>query len=461
MLITKTLTESLRRLTLLALASAGVFSLLTGCALRGVDETPVKSETPPTVLTQTICQDNPIDVSTPMMKPDEPDRAIRTDASEWITLYETKYGEGSASDPILTKTEIASYNADIIENCPTVVNIAAVPETMSGYEVREMILRYSMPNGEYFDKSGQYISSEVKKQILANRNIDAVPETVNVRRAVITTRCDLKSIPAEFGFHHYGDKFYSKIQETELTVSTPVWILHESTDAAFLFVQSYAYAGWIPADAASLCSPEDYALFASPDKFVTVIEPYITVHDIRIDMGAILPYISESTANYSIRVPVRNNDGTLGFTDASVHKSDAVFGFLAYTMENYYNQAFAYLGTMYGWGGADGGVDCSGFICSVFRTFGIYLPRNTGEQRIYSGMNQNLTNLPLSDAAAVFEKIRKPASVHRPGHVMLFLGMRDGVPYVIHAPQGGEAVSVMALSLPGNLQTVSVFSGLD
>ena len=121
-------------------------------------------------------------------------------------------------------------------------------------------------------------------------------------------------------------------------------------------------------------------------------------------------------------------------------------------MENYYRQAFLYLGTYYGWGGSSGGVDCSGFVCAVFRTFGIYLPRNTGEQSKYAGKLLPLTENP----SGVLDTVRKPAAVYRPGHVMLYLGKKDGTHYIIHAPQGGEQVCVAELSM-ANLTGVSVF----
>jgi len=48
--------------------------------------------------------------------------------------------------------------------------------------------------------------------------------------------------------------------------------------------------------------------------------------------------------------------------------------------------------------------------------------------------------------------------VYRPGHVMLYLGKRDGRHTIIHAPQGGEKVCVAELSM-ANLTGVSVFGG--
>ena len=43
-------------------------------------------------------------------------------------------------------------------------------------------------------------------------------------------------------------------------------------------------------------------------------------------------------------------------------------------------QAFKLLGERYGWGHDYAGRDCSGFLSDVFATFGVRMPRNTGDQ---------------------------------------------------------------------------------
>ena len=172
-------------------------------------------------------------------------------------------------------------------------------------------------------------------------------------------------------------------------------------------------------------------------------------------MGAFLPYVSENDTHFKVQLPIRDKDGNLSFSTAEVSRDAAVFERLPYTAELFFSQAHKYLGTDYGWGGADGGVDCSGFICSVFRSFGIYLPRNTSEQRLFSGRKTVLSGKTNDEILSILSELKAPAAIHRPGHVMIFLGIKDNIPYVIHAPQGGEKVSVMALVYTANLESVS------
>ncbi len=191
-------------------------------------------------------------------------------------------------------------------------------------------------------------------------------------------------------------------------------------------------------------------------KYVTITEPKVEADGVTLSMGCRLPCASDEGEFYCAVLP-KPVDGKLTTVEVDIAKTDAAYMSLPYTMANYYNQAFKYLGTMYGWGGADGGVDCSGFVCSVFRSFGIYLPRNTGEMSKHScGENITLEGLSASEMSARLDKVYGPAAVHRKGHVMLYLGKIDGRHVIIHSPQGGEAVCEARLSLPGGLTNVQV-----
>ncbi len=382
---------------------------------------------------------------------------LSTEANMWVERYNQKYGDGRADEVILSKSEIEEYNCGIIDNCPTVTDMTEVPDTIPGSDILNMIKKYPMPVGDKFNRHGEYIRPEEKNKIIENTAPDSVEGDVNVRLGIVADRCDLKGFPTHHGFYEENDPhfYYSAIQETELVTGFPVFILHESRDGEFLFVQSYYYAGWVEKSKIAEADKETYLAFAEPEKYITITEPTVVINGTTLSMGCKLPYVSEDGDSFHALLP-KSTDG-LEPNEVSIPKTAAYYGSLPYTMKNYYNQAFKYLGTMYGWGGADGGVDCSGFVCSVFRSFGIYLPRNAGEQAKYSGGEAvELDGLSPEDMSFRLSKISHPASVHRKGHVMLYLGEFDGVQYIIHSPQGGEAVCETRLSLPGGLTVARV-----
>lgn len=100
-------------------------------------------------------------------------------------------------------------------------------------------------------------------------------------------------------------------------------------------------------------------------------------------------------------------------------------------------EAFRHLDEPYGWGGVNGGKDCSHFLMDVFASFGIELPRHSGSQAAAGEFSLDLAHvkdegerLRLIEAAAE----RGVVLLHLPGHIMLYLG-RDttGRPMAIHA----------------------------
>lgn len=100
-------------------------------------------------------------------------------------------------------------------------------------------------------------------------------------------------------------------------------------------------------------------------------------------------------------------------------------------------RAFALMGAPYGWGGTDGGRDCSRFVMDVFDGLGVRLPRfsalqaDAGSFSIdVSAVESEADRLLLLDAAAR----RGVVLLHFPGHIMLYLGRdADGTPMAIHS----------------------------
>ncbi|MEZ4463953.1 MAG: NlpC/P60 family protein [bacterium] len=101
------------------------------------------------------------------------------------------------------------------------------------------------------------------------------------------------------------------------------------------------------------------------------------------------------------------------------------------------DEAFSHLDQPYGWGGVNGGRDCSDYLMDVFGSFGIELPRHSASQAAAGEFSLDLTaikdeaeRLRLIEAAAA----RGVVLLHFPGHIMLYLGKNaEGRPMAIHA----------------------------
>ena len=100
-------------------------------------------------------------------------------------------------------------------------------------------------------------------------------------------------------------------------------------------------------------------------------------------------------------------------------------------------EAFSLLGEPYGWGGKDGGYDCSRFLLELFSRFGITLPRHSARQAIAGTFSIDVSEVEdLNEKRLLLEAAARRGIVllHFPGHIMLYLGTTEqGVPMAIHA----------------------------
>ena len=100
-------------------------------------------------------------------------------------------------------------------------------------------------------------------------------------------------------------------------------------------------------------------------------------------------------------------------------------------------EAFSMLGEPYGWGGLDGGYDCSRFLLEVFGRFGIDLPRHSARQAMAGTFSVDVSAVEdLNEKRLLLEAAARRGAVllQFPGHIMLYLGTtEEGVPMAIHA----------------------------
>lgn len=376
------------------------------------------------------------------------------EALRWITAYENK---GDPHAVILDENEIAQLNEKIRESCPTVHKMDEIPESIHGTDVASWIGLGKPPFSQKLDRDGKPITRERIDAIEANKNLSAIPTSVRPQTAIVTKRTNIRTIPTPVNFYDETDEKqqFDRIQEAELILGTPVLILHESTDGVYRYVQSYYYRGWVKAEALALTDHADYMRFL-PERltdFVTVTADTVTLASgEKLDMGAAFPYISSTGDSFTAELPCRDEAGKLYTKSVTLPKKHSHYGRLPYTYSNFVTQAFKFLGTEYSWGGYNEGVDCSGFVCAVFRSFGIFLPRNTGEQKDHAGSITPLAGMEKDAILETLGSIVTPSAIFRPGHVMLYLGIDDGKIYVIHAPSGGDRkVTVAPLTKTENL----------
>lgn len=347
---------------------------------------------------------------------------------------------GGTEEIVMTPSEIERYNAALIaEGNLDLVDIFAADSVVSGDAVRAAIESYRIPAGyDYFDT--RRVTAAEKAEILASRNLAAVPPAVRVRYGVTVEAADLRSFPTAVTCTDdgivKGSLCFDDFQQSTLWMGEGVLIWHESADGEWFFVRAENYAGWVRASQIGLCSFEEMSSYVRSREFAVVLEQKrvdVAGRPMRLMMGTRLKKACGQVApdTRAVLVPVRREDGSLGTVETvlDVEMSDR---YLPYTTAGVLRQAFKLLGTPYSWGNAGGYNDCSGTLLSVYYCFGVHLPRNSSSMR--KMVRGNLGKPCVgSGGAADFRNVQPGSPVILPGHAMMFLGVVDGEAYILHA----------------------------
>ncbi|QQR89390.1 MAG: C40 family peptidase [Myxococcales bacterium] len=181
------------------------------------------------------------------------------------------------------------------------------------------------------------------------------------------------------------------------------------------------------------CTPNDKALYKANDPYALNRNLCSTAR--KDELIAWQPWkegwalsFSEYTFGFTPETYLKNRKG-------KAPQSSEAHGTLS--RESFLRAAFSFLGQPYGWGGQNGGLDCSRFIKESFAKVGVRMPRHSSAQlKACSTIIEIPEDAPLSNRLNLIEEAHHQgiALLQLPGHIMLYLGHNDqGIPVVLHA----------------------------
>ena len=372
---------------------------------------------------------------------------------------------GGPDEVLKKQEEINAFNRFSFTNDLHMVDLAAYPAKQTGAEISKLIRSISKPHEQdLFYRDGGKIERTDYDLYTANLNLNELQETVAIRFGMVLQRADMRTWPTEDIVFRSEETFdLDRFQENGLFPAAAVAILHESEDGLWYFVQSFNYAAWIRQDKIVVGQQTEIFSYKNSNRFLVVTGSKVTtnfnphapaISELQLDMGVRLPLADPKTlsqnvdgqnphASHAVQLPVRSEDGELNFRTALIARSqDVHVGYLPYTRKNIIQQAFKFLGERYGWGHSYNARDCTGLVSEVYRTVGIFLPRNSIQQ----GSSPIGDNIRFSPDDSTEEKLQALAAadvgdlLYSTGHVMLYLGSMDGQPYVIHDLSGSGGV---------------------
>ncbi|WP_369978878.1 SH3 domain-containing protein [Xanthomonas bundabergensis] len=384
-------------------------------------------------------------------------QASQLQADYWIARLP------AASRPLLDAAQVQAFNAHLLRHDASMHDLQALPERYSAEQVRAQVLALSAPpTRTLYDARGATLDATRLAALHAALALDAIPAQPTPRYALVVRRADLRTFPTrQRAFSGRDDHDIDRFQESALYPGTAVAILHASGDGQWLFVLAPNYAAWIERDRVAEGERDivlGYAqrtprLLVTGARALTAFTPELpAASQLPLDMGSALPLLEDwppqqavngqsPLAAHVVQLPLRDADGRLRLAPALVPRgADVATAPLPATPRNLLLQAFKFLGERYGWGNDYDARDCSGFVSDVYRSLGIALPRNTGDQ----ARSPSLASVPYGAAAAPAQRQQALARlqvgdlVYIPGHVMMVIGHDRGHTWVIHDVAGAS-----------------------
>jgi len=244
-------------------------------------------------------------------------------------------------------------------------------------------------------------------------------------------------------------------QNSGLLAGMPVLATHLSADGAWVLVEGRVAAGWVPTrdiafvDEAFRAQWEglplaavtregagvsaSFADEAAPAAFLFSgrIGTLLPLLDYGLNSGA--PGSPEGEAGLTLLAPAREASGRAASLAVRMRPGEAAALPLPLTPRNYARLANQLMGQPYGWGGYLENRDCSALLLDLYAPFGIFLPRNSrqqsrqGEWLPFNGLSPEAKEALLLEKGAPLLTL-----IHKPGHIMLYLGQKDGRAVILH-----------------------------
>ncbi len=344
---------------------------------------------------------------------------------------------------LLDAAAIAVFNARARE-ITAIPDVLALPDALPADDLRAHIP--AVPESARFGVDGAPLGTDLWAGLQVAMALDALPDPVPVHFALALRRTPVRTLPTNrIALEKPGDLPFDRLQETLIEAGCAVAILYTTRDGAWAFALTPLYWGWVRTRDLALADRATVARFASAEPFLLAVGPWADVAvpgegpHLTVRMGTRLPLLAEENGLRRVQLPGADAAGQLILNEGFVAAADPDWhsGTLPPTLRSVFERAFALLGEPYAWGGlrpGRAGRDCSGLVQDVWATVGVHLPRNSGQQgRVgvqVAGFQPDEPNEARLRRLAV--DVPPGALLFLPGHVMLYLGMVDGVPYALH-----------------------------
>lgn len=374
------------------------------------------------------------------------------DAQYWIHKCQ------NPDEVLLTREEIEALNEKIMKKQGTHMNdLSEYPDYYDGEELRSEWTNKEIPQKEFYrdgelmeDKEAYF--SEIRRNILEAK----VEKEQPVSHVICIRRTGMKVWPTDDELGYSPTDVDDELLNSVLLVNEPAVVLMTTADGRYCYTLSSSCSGWVKKSDLAFCkNKQEWNEVLNPDgEFLIITTDKIVLEDSNLEQSTrkteltlgsrvnLVPdkelpsHISERGIwnNYVVYLPSKDANGYYVKRPALISQHENVsVGYLKLNQRNILNTAFECLGDRYGWGGMLGAMDCSLYTRSIFRCFGLELPRNTKWQNAIPTRHIDLSEQSDSQKKGELNLLPAGTLLFFTGHIMMYVGNEDGHYYVMNA----------------------------
>lgn len=288
---------------------------------------------------------------------------------------------------------------------------------------------------------------EHKAAAALQQRCDAASYPSILRYAISVVHTDVRALPTAAPIfrnpHRAGEGFpFDYMQHGVLPAGTPILATHTSRDGTWFFIETPLLSGWVPATAVAWVDDDFKDAYTSAE-YITILEDGHMLRGAEkgalpsTRAGTILPVLEHTDTGYMVAIPHVNMQGYAMLERAIVPGTIAEPFPLPLTPARIAKVSSHFMHQPYSWGDRFNGRDCSGTMRDIFTPFGLWLPRNSGDQARV-GRVIDLEAIPAARRRSFIANQAVPFAtlLHVPGHIMLYLGTYAGKSAVLHTAWG-------------------------
>ncbi|MDQ2995192.1 MAG: SH3 domain-containing protein [Pseudomonadota bacterium] len=313
-------------------------------------------------------------------------------------------------------------------------------------EITHQLVRFSNDN-----KTAAKIGYGANFRILSNTWHQRLERNTNLaqfdhlalnpdHRAIAVNNTQGRELPTHdvhFYDHNIAGQGYpfDNLQTALVWAGTPLYVLGESADHQFVFVQTPSFRAWLNSTDIAFVDDQFVTNWrnAATKKLVAITDTEIPIIDTENHIfrtsgfiGMVFPG-EQHKKSWRIMLPVRDEQGQARVHFAELPSNAAISMPLIATPHQFTTMISKLIHRPYGWGGMYLYNDCASELKNLYTPFGFFLPINSTEQVDPKNANVKIVDLPNANREARIKFLMtegKPfmTIINNGGHVILYLG---------------------------------------